>query len=187
LFIEVIIMAKMEIMERNIEIPGEVNVSMDGNDLKVKGPRGEITRKFTHPRVKVMIEGELVNVKCPKPNRKEMGLVGTWSAHITNMVKGVKDPFHYKMRIIFSHFPIKTSVKGNELVIENFLGERFPRKAKILEGVTAKISGDMINLEGINKEMVGQTAANIEKATIVKNYDTRVFQDGIYLVSRSDE
>ena len=82
---------------------------------------------------------------------------------MNNMVKGVTDGFHYKMRIIFSHFPIKTSVKGNELIIENFLGERHPRRAKILEGVIVKISGDSISLEGNDKEMVGQDTAVIEK------------------------
>jgi len=132
------------------------------------------------------VDGGKVVVHSDKPKRPEMGLSGTWVAHVKNMIVGVTDGFHYRMRIIYSHFPIKTSVRGKELVIENFLGERHPRTAKILDGVTVKISGDSITLEGPDIERIGQTAANIEKSTIVKGYDTRVFQDGIYLTSRGD-
>lgn len=179
-------MAKVDVIDREVEIPEKVDLQLKGRVLKVKGPKGEITRKFTHPRVEMKLKDGKLIVHSDKPKRAELGLSGTWAAHVKNMINGVVDGYKYQMRIIFSHFPIKTSVKGSELVIENFLGERFPRRAKILEGVTVKISGDMINLEGINKEMVGQTAANIEKATIVRNYDTRVFQDGIYLVNRGE-
>jgi len=81
-------------------------------------------------------------------------------------------------------FPIKTSVEGNEFVIQNFLGERSPRKAKILENVKVETMGDNVTVSGIDKEKVGQTAANIERATKVKHRDIRVFQDGVYLISK---
>jgi large subunit ribosomal protein L6 len=180
-------MAKLDVIHKEIEIPSEVTMDLKEEVLKIKGPKGELERTFFHPRVNMKMDGKNLVIHCNNPKRAEMGLSGTWNAHVNNMIKGVVEGFHYKMRIIFSHFPIKTSVKGHELVIENFLGERHPRRAKIVEGVTAKISGDSITLEGIDKEKVGQTAANIEKATIVKGYDPRVFQDGIYLVSRGDE
>ena len=173
-------------IKREVEIPSDVKLTFKDDLLTVKGPKGQIDRKFIHPRVFISLDKEKANVSCPRAGRFEKGLVGTWASHINNMVKGVVEGYEYKMRIIFSHFPIKTSVKGKQLVIENFLGERHPRKANIVEDVTAKISGDVITLSGINKEHVGQTAANIEKATRVKGYDTRVFQDGIYLVSRGD-
>ncbi len=179
-------MAKVDEINKKIEMPKGVKMDIKEGLLTVKGPRGELNRSFNHPRITIKLEGEKAVVHCTKPKRSEMGLAGTWGAHVKNMVVGVTEGFTYKMRIIFSHFPIKTSVKGKELVIENFLGERHPRIARIMEGVTAKISGDSITLEGNDKEMVGQTSANIERATIVKGYDTRVFQDGIYRVSRGD-
>jgi len=179
-------MAKVDMINKEIEMPSGVKATLEEGILTVKGPRGELRRSFIHPRVQLKLEGEKAVVHCEKPKRSEMGLSGTWASHVNNMITGVTKGFQYKMRIIYSHFPIKTSVKGNKLIVENFLGERHPRTAKILEGVTAKISGDSITLEGNSKEMVGQTAANIEKATIVKGYDPRVFQDGIYLVSRGD-
>jgi large subunit ribosomal protein L6 len=86
------------------------------------------------------------------------------------------------MKIVYSHFPIKTHVKDNELIIENFLGEKLPRRAKIVGDTKVKISGDQIILTGTNIELIGQSMANIEHATEIKNYDPRVFQDGIYLV-----
>jgi large subunit ribosomal protein L6 len=88
------------------------------------------------------------------------------------------------MKIVYSHFPIKASVKGDMFVIENFLGERSPRKTKIVGDTKITIKGDEITLTGINIEDVGQTAANIELATRIKGFDPRVFQDGIYITSK---
>jgi large subunit ribosomal protein L6 len=88
------------------------------------------------------------------------------------------------MKIVFSHFPIKTVVKGDIFEIQNFLGERSARRAKILEGVKVQAKGDEVTLTGIDVEKVSQTAANIEQATRVRDRDIRVFQDGIYVVGR---
>jgi large subunit ribosomal protein L6 len=100
------------------------------------------------------------------------------------MIKGVTEGFEYKMKTVFSHFPIKTSVEENKFIIQNFLGERAARTAKILEGVTVEAKGEDITVQGIDKEKVGQTVANIERATEVKYRDIRVFQDGIYRTSK---
>jgi large subunit ribosomal protein L6 len=100
------------------------------------------------------------------------------------MIKGVTQGYECQMKTVFSHFPIKTSVDGNQLVIQNFLGERFARRAEILENIKVEVKGEIIILTGIDKEKVGQTAANIERATKVKNRDIRVFQDGIYITKR---
>jgi large subunit ribosomal protein L6 len=100
------------------------------------------------------------------------------------MIKGVTQGYECKMKTVFSHFPIKTSVEGKQLIIQNFLGERFARRAEILENVKVEINGENIILTATDKEKVGQTAANIERATKVKNRDIRVFQDGIYIVKR---
>jgi large subunit ribosomal protein L6 len=75
----------------------------------------------------------------------------------------------------------------HELVIKNFLGEVKPRIAKILPEVEIKVEKEIITVEGHDKEKAGQTAGNIEKAAKVNNRDRRVFQDGIYLVSRNGE
>lgn len=179
-------MVEREELKRQVEAPKNVTVTLKGQTIHLKGPKGSLERTFAHPRVRITTHGSEITVSAEDPGRSEMGLVGTWEAHIKNMVKGVLSGYEYKMKIIYSHFPIKTSVKGSDLLIENFLGERYPRKAHVLEGVNVKITGDSISLSGIDKEKVGQTAANIEKATIVKNYDPRVFQDGIYLIDRGE-
>ncbi len=88
------------------------------------------------------------------------------------------------MKTVFAHFPIKTSVEGDAFIIQNFLGERSPRTAKILEGVTVEAKGENVTVSGIDKEKVGQTTANIERATKVKKRDIRVFQEGVYIISK---
>jgi large subunit ribosomal protein L6 len=88
------------------------------------------------------------------------------------------------MKIVYSHFPMKVSVKAGNIVIENFLGERTPRFAKICGDTKVLVKGSEIILIGINKEDVGQTAANLERATRIRRKDPRVFQDGIYLVAK---
>ena len=110
--------------------------------------------------------------------------MGTFRSHITNMIIGVTAGFEYKMKIVYSHFPVKTSVKGDKFVIENFLGEKYPRSASILGDTKISTKGDEVVLTGSDKEHVGQTAANIEQITRIKGYDPRVFQDGIYITQK---
>jgi len=100
------------------------------------------------------------------------------------MVKGACEGFTYKMKVVYSHFPMNVKVSGNTVVIDNFLGEKHPRSAEVLSDVSVEINGQDVTVSGVNKEKVSQTAANIEQATKIKNLDPRVFQDGIYIIEK---
>ena len=105
---------------------------------------------------------------------------------LNNMVKGVTDGFTYTLKALYSHFPMTLAVQGNQLIVNNYFGERVPRSANILAGVDVKVQNKTeIVVSGIDKEAVGQTAANIERSTTVKKRDRRVFQDGIYLIEKA--
>lgn len=177
-------MVRIAEIKEQIKIPDGVTVTLEKDILTVKGDKGLLKRIFSHPKINVKVNGNLVEIHSKNVRRKEKALIGTFVAHIKNMIKGVTEGFEYKMKTVFSHFPIKTSVENNEFIIQNFLGERAARRAKILEGVTIEIQGEDITVQGSDKEKVGQTVANIERATSVKKRDTRVFQDGVYRTSK---
>ena len=178
-------MTKIKEIKEKIEIPQGVEISLDDKTVMVKGEKGSLSKELSHPKINLKTKGNIVEISCiESPKRKEKALVGTFKAHINNMIKGVTEGFEYKMKTVFSHFPIKTGVEGNEFVIQNFLGERSPRKANIIEGVTVEVKGENVTVSGIDKEKVGQTAANIERAAKVKHRDIRVFQDGVYIISK---
>jgi len=167
-----------------IPVPQGVTVTITNNTLKVKGKNGELVRTFASQDLQVRKEGNDVIVHADLPRKKTRALAGTWAAHIRNMVRGAQENYEYKMKICYSHFPIKTKVQGDRFVIENFLGERTPRGARIMGASKVKVAGDEISITGPNVEHVSQTAANIEQATIIRGFDTRVFQDGIYITSK---
>lgn len=169
-------------LEQEIDIPEGVTVNVDGPLVTVKGPNGQLSRKLSHPRLKIKRTDSKILVSCEFPRIKEKALVGTYAAHIRNMVYGVENDFEYHMKIVYSHFPMKVNVRGNKFVIENFMGERAPRYADIIDGVKVSVKGSDVTVTGPDKEDVGQTAANIERGTRIKGYDPRVFQDGIYIV-----
>ena len=172
-------------IESTIAIPSGVTVSQDGNVVKVKGPKGELSRNFAHPSVIVKVEGDKVSVSCEYPRIKEKAMVGTFHAHLRNMVHGVTEGYTYQLKVVFSHFPMKVAVKGDKVQIDNYMGGHAPRYANILAGVTVKVSGQDVTVTGADIEKVGQTAANLEKATSRGGFDKRVFQDGIYIVHKS--
>ena len=168
-----------------IAIPDGVTVSQDGNILKVKGPKGELSRNFAHPSVNVAIDGSNVAVSCEFPTIREKAMVGTFHAHVRNMVRGVTEAYLYELKVVFSHFPMKVAVKGDRVEIDNYMGGHAPRFANIVGGCKVKVNGADVTVEGIDIEAVGQTAANIERAASRGGFDKRVFQDGIYVIKKS--
>ena len=102
------------------------------------------------------------------------------------MITGVTKGYQYKLKIVFSHFPITVKVQGKFVLIENFTGERKARRIKILGDTKVKVEPDDIVVEGLNLEEVSQTAANIEQATRVRGKDPRVFLDGLYVYERNE-
>ena len=175
-------MVMIKEVKEQINLPDGVTATLEKHILTIKGEKGELSKAFPHPKINIKINESAIENQSENVRRKERALIGTFVAHINNMIKGVTEGFEYRMKTVFSHFPIKTSVEDNYFVIQNFLGERSPRKAKIIEGVTVETKGEETIVTGIDKEKVGQTVANIERATRVKNRDIRVFQDGVYLV-----
>jgi len=168
----------------NVNIPEGVSIDSSSSNVKVTGPRGELSRNFEHSAIKFEQGDDNLKIIGNNLRKKEKALIGTWNAHLSNMVKGVNQGFLYEMKIVFAHFPMKVVVKGNIVAIDNFLGEKASRSSAIVGDVKVNVKGDTITIEGNNIEDVGQTAGNLEKATIVKGRDTRVFQDGIYVISK---
>jgi large subunit ribosomal protein L6 len=173
-------------VSKTIQVPDDVEVSVEGRKVTVKGPKGTLTRDFSHAPISIELEGKTIRVWAEWPRKKEASLVGTLYSHIQNMITGVKKGFTYKLKIVFSHFPISAKVKDKTILIENFTGERSPRRVKVMGDVQLKIQSEDIIVQGINLEDVSQTAANIEQGVKVKRKDPRVFLDGIYVYERSE-
>ena len=164
-----------------VEIPEGVNAGLDGRIVTIRGEKGELIRDFSHAPISIQLNRNTMTVQASWPRKKEAALVGTVRSHIQNMIKGVTKGFTYKMKIVFSHFPITVKIHGKTFTINNFTGERSPRNAKIMGNTKVIINGDDVIIQGIDLEDVSQTAANIQNSTKIRNKDPRVFLDGIYV------
>lgn len=162
-------------IEEKLEIPEGITIEINGLQIKVKGPKGELSRTFNNNEIEIIKENNTIIVKG-----KKLAITRTIKSHISNMCRGVKNQYEKHMKVVFSHFPISLTVKNNKLEIKNFIGEKNPRFAKIVKNSEVQINGQDIIIKGIDKEAVGQTAANFMIATKIKKLDPRVFQDGIY-------
>ena len=169
-----------------VKIPDNVEAKVEGRTVTVKGEKGTLTRDFSHTSISINLEGDTITVQTSWPNKKEAALVGTVSSHIQNMIKGVTKGFTYKLKIVFSHFPITVKLKERTVSVDNFTGERSPRVARIIGDTKISIKEDDIIVQGTNLDDVSQTAANIEQSTKIRRKDPRVFLDGIYIYERHE-
>ncbi len=170
---------------RRVEIPPDVDVTLEESVLTVSGPKGTMVRNMRFPQIDLVLEDGEIIISTVSDKKRLLAMSGTLEAHAKSMIRGVTEGYEYRMKAVYSHFPIQLKLQGNRLVISNFLGEKQPRVAKILEGVTVRLGSDEVILTGIDKERVGNTAANIEHATRITKRDPRVFQDGIYITERA--
>jgi large subunit ribosomal protein L6 len=170
---------------QEIIIPEGVDIRKEGKAIFVKGTNGEISKEFNFGKIKFEKKEGKISISYPSSTRNEKRMINTISAHLRNMIKGVNNKFEYKLKVCSSHFPINVELKGREVLIKNFLGEKTPRKCQIPIGVEVEINKDAITVKSSNKESAGQAAANFETATKVRNRDRRVFQDGIFIISKN--
>jgi large subunit ribosomal protein L6 len=164
-----------------IEVPADVSIEITADILKLKKGENELTRRLEYEIKKT---DNKLTIGCEKATKKEKKLIKTFVSHIKGMLSGLQKKYLYKLQICSVHFPMNVSVSKDSVIIKNFLGETKDRKAKILPGVNVKVEGDIMSIESCDKEKAGQTAANIEKATKIRNRDRRVFQDGIFITEK---
>ena len=174
--------------KRTIEIPKGVKVELlSENHIKVSKGKNAIDRKFERVTAQIAIDqkNNKVEIFDYFVKRKNKAVVGTIAAHIINMIRGVQTPFVYKLKIIYSHFPITVKVVGKQFEYTGMYGMKGKRYTPILgDDTKAKVEGDTITVEGIDLEKVSQTAARLEQSTRLRGKyakDVRIFQDGIYV------
>ncbi len=170
--------------QREMEMPEGVAADLKGRTLSIKGKLGEAKKHFDKVNVNLSVEGNKVVISPFSKKKKDNVIINTVTSLVNNMVSGVTKGYTYRLKVVYAHFPISVKTKGNQILIENFVGERSPRVANIVGGCKVSVEGDDIIVKGVSLEDVGQTAANVELATRIKKKDQRVFLDGVYIYQK---
>lgn len=139
-----------------ITIPDGVTINQDGQKVNVKGPKGELNIEV-HPLVELVKSEQGFEVKPKKNNKLAKSLYGTTQRLISNMIIGVKDGFSKKLEI--NGVGYRAQVKGKNL--ELMVGFSHPVLITPPEGININVEKNIIEISGINKQMVGELAANI--------------------------
>ena len=157
-----------------MDIPQGLNVRIEGHRITVKGPAGEVHKGFPKG-VQVKADGAKIEVVS-----SDRAVKGTIEAIISAMFLGASKGYSRSLKLLYAHFPITVEVKGSDITIKNFLGEKQPRKTFLVGSTKVQTKGQMVTISGPDKEAVGQTIANMRTAMKIKDKDGRVFQDGLY-------
>jgi large subunit ribosomal protein L6 len=175
-------------MEQNtiietISVPEGVTATVQALQVTVTA-KNEQSRTFSARGVSIKQENNSIVISGKPANKGVYAIVRSIKAHVNNMIAGSQSGYTAKMAVVFSHFPIKMEVKGNLVEIYNFTGEKKPRIARIVGETKVDVKGKDVTITGTNKEDVGQTCGNIEGITHVRGKDRRIYQDGIYIVTK---
>lgn len=141
-----------------VKILKEVTVSIDGNTLLVKGPKGELIQKFK-PEVKIKIENDFVILSVIGKNRFANSLHGLYRTLIANMIYGVTSGWNKGLELTGVGF--RVALSGNQLVFN--LGFSHPISFDLPAGIKAVIKENKIDVSGCDKQLVGETAARIRR------------------------
>ena len=175
----------IELMSKKvIDVPEGLVVDISLDSIKIANDKATLVRKLPASNIQIEKDASHITLSVQHSRRRDLALLGTLSSHVANMIMGLTKGFEYILKLVYSHFPVTIKQDESKIIIENFLGERKPRVARIMEGAHVDISTDTIIVGGYDKEAVGQTAANLEKATKIKRRDPKVFQDGLYIVEK---
>ncbi|HQT44613.1 MAG TPA: 50S ribosomal protein L6 [Candidatus Micrarchaeota archaeon] len=166
------------ILETTVALPTGVTATAKAMHLTVKGPKGEVAKEFMLKGVAIKADAKAVTITAGDKRS-----LNTVESHVKNMAAGALGGYSQKLKMIYAHFPMTIEVKGKDMLIKNFLGEKQPRRVKIIGSTKVEAKGQEVTVSGPSKEDVGQTIANIKTGTKISRRDSRVFQDGLYKVA----
>ncbi len=139
-----------------VQIPSGVKVEWNPPVLRVQGPKGELTREVK-PGIHIEIEGDILRVRRENEDRRVRGYHGLYRALIYNMVLGVSKGYEKKLEVMGVGY--RAEVKGRELHM--LLGFSHPVVFPIPEGIQISVDRSFISVQGIDKQQVGEVAAEI--------------------------
>lgn len=143
-----------------VPVPAGVDVTINGNDVTVKGPKGTLTRTISAPLTVTRQEDGSILVTRPDDERESRSLHGLSRTLINNMVIGVTEGYTKRLEIVGTGYRAQQKGTGIELS----LGFSHTVVVEAPEGITLKVDGNLkIDVSGISKEQVGEVAANIRK------------------------
>ncbi|MDC0153857.1 50S ribosomal protein L6 [Nitrosopumilus sp.] len=171
---------QLEKFQDEVVIPEGVTVTQQKHMLTFVGPLGKTHKSFRKIPVKLEIAENKISMTTINHKKRDYAILHAARSVIRNICEGLIDGYTIKMKVVFAHFPITVKVEGKDIIIENFQGERAPRKTVIVGNTKVIPKGEDVILTGEVWTDITQTAANIELKTKVKNKDHRVFLDGIY-------
>ena len=173
-----------EKISTELDLPDDASVHLNGSNLIAKGPKGEVKKDIKKYNISVKVDSKKIIFESGKATKENKKMLGTLTAQVKNMLKGVMQNHTYILKICSGHFPMNVSTDGNKLSVKNFLGEKVPRVLELKEGATVKVESPLIYVISSNKEIAGQVSADIEQLTRRKVLDKRIFQDGIYIINK---
>jgi len=145
--------------KKPIQIPEKTEISYKNRLLTVKGGKGSLSRSI-HPAVDLKIESGILNITMLKDDRSSRAFQGLTRSLVANMINGVNKGFERNLEI--NGIGYRAEVKGNSIVFN--LGYSHPINFSLPEGVSANIEKNtLIKLSGIDKELLGHTAAAIRQ------------------------
>lgn len=142
-----------------IAIPDKTEVSFSDGILNVKGPYGELSRQLKS-EVDISIEDKEVILSLVRSSRLARALWGTYAAHVNNMIRGVNEQFEKKL--VVEGVGYRVELSGKELTLT--VGFSHPIKFIVPEGLEVSVEKNIILIKGVDRDQVGQFAANVRSA-----------------------
>lgn len=143
--------------KKPVQLPEKVQFALKGDMISVKGPKGNLERKL-HPAVKISVNDGIIVFDADQNDKKKVALQGLFRSLVDNMVTGVTKG--YEKKLLLSGIGYRAEIKGNSLILN--VGYSNPVDFKIPDGIKANVEKNTeIFLSGIDKELLGQVAANI--------------------------
>lgn|SRR5574343_255135 len=163
-------------------IPSGVEVTLSGNTVTVKGPKGTLNRDFDTNLIGIEITGNEITFTKKKDTPFTRALWGTYASHVRNMMEGVTNGFTKKL--ILEGIGFKCDVKGTN--VEMALGFSHPVIVAIPEGLTVTAEKNSLTIVGIDKEKVGAFAADIRSLKKPEPYKGKGFRYDGEVIRRKD-